>query len=339
MKRLISITLRLVISGVLLFLLFREHDLIAEIAPRFGEMVQNWPWVLAGLACVFLSLLLTAVRWHILLRGLAPELPFRVVLRAEIVSAFFNISSLGVVGGDAYKIMSLSRRLPGKGMPVGVSLVIDHLTGLVAVALLFAACIAAKSGQWADFGPKAQVLVTGYSMYVGGALVGLIITWFSLRPDVLAWGRRTFKRTFGLPMFENVIGRMAKMHNVFMQLWRRAFASMAVGVLMHMTFFMGFYCGLRAVGGGAPVLDVLTAMPIVDAAASLPVSVSGLGVRERTFEALLAGIAGVPDAVGISASLAGWLFTLFWGLVGGLFFLRTRRSEPTPQEACATPIP
>jgi hypothetical protein len=62
---------------------------------------------------------------------------------------------------------------------------------------------------------------------------------------------------------------------------------------MHLAFFMSFYCGLRAVGGAAPVLDVLTAMPIVDMAASLPVSISGLGVRERTFEALLSGIAGV----------------------------------------------
>ncbi len=336
MKRLISITLRLVISGVLLFLLFREHDLIAEIVPRFREMLTNWPWVLAGLVCMFLALGLTAVRWHILLRGLVPGLPFGIVLRAEMVSAFFNISSLGVVGGDAYKIMSLSRRLPGKGMPVGVSLVIDHLTGLVAVALLFAVCIAAKSSQWPEFGPNVRVLVTGYSMYVGGALVGLLISWFSLRPDILTWGRRTFPRTFGLPMFETMIGKMATMHGIFTQLWRRAVASTVVSLGMHASFFISFYCGLRAVGGAAPVLDVLTAMPIVDAAASLPVSVSGLGVRERTFEALLAGIAGVPDAVGVSASLAGWLFGLFWGLVGGLFFLRSRNTEPAPQEAAAT---
>lgn len=336
MKRLLSISLRLIISGVLLFLLFREHDIIADIAPRFEAMLGNWRWVLGGLAFMFMALWLTAVRWHILLRGLAPDLPFGVVMRAEMVSAFFNISSLGVVGGDAYKIMSLSRRLPGKTMPVGVSLVIDHLSGLVGVALLFAVCITAKSGEWAEFGPKVRVLVTGYSMYVGGGLAGLLITWFSLRPDVLVWGRRTFPRTFGLPMFENMIGRMARMHGVFMLLWRRAFASMGVSIGMHTAFFMSFYCGLRAVGGQAPVLDVLTAMPIVDAAASLPVSVSGLGVRERTFEALLAGISGVPEAVGVSASLAGWLFGLAWGLVGGLLFLRSRTAVVTTREACAT---
>ena len=55
--------------------------------------------------------------------------------------------SLGVVGGDAYKIMSLSRRLPGQTMPVSVSLVLDHLAGLVAVALRRASRPPTRGGQ------------------------------------------------------------------------------------------------------------------------------------------------------------------------------------------------
>jgi hypothetical protein len=335
LKRLLSITLRLAISGVLLFLLFREHDLISEIAPRFRTLLTNWPWAVAGIAFAFLSLLLTAMRWHILLRGFAPTLAFGLVLRAEIVSAFFNISSLGVVGGDAYKIMSLSRRLPGQTMPVSVSLVLDHLAGLVAVALLFAACIAAKAADWPDFGPDVRMLVSGYGMYVGGAVAGLVLSWVSFKPSLLEWGRRTFPRTFGHPKFASTLARMTQVHDVFATLWQRALSATFVALFLHVAFFMSFYCGLRAVGGAAPVLDVLTAMPIVDAAASLPVSVSGLGVRERTFEALLAGIAGVPDAVGISASLAGWLFNLFWGLVGGVLFLLARHAGASKLEVQA----
>lgn len=336
MKRLISISLRLLISGVLLALLFREHSLFAEIAPKFRAMLTNWPWVLAGLGFAFLSLFLTAVRWHIILRGLVPDLPFGIVLRAEIVSAFFNISSVGVVGGDTYKIMSLSRRLPGKTLPVSVSLVLDHLTGLVSVALLFVLCLLATQSRWHEFGADVRLLFTGYGMYVGGSLVGLVIAWISLKPSLLAWGRRTFPRTFGLPMFAGVIERMAQVHDVAAQLWQRALSATGVGACMHVAFFMSFYCGLRAVGGMAPVLDVLTAMPIVDAAASLPVSISGLGVRERTFEALLAGIAKVPEAVGVSASLAGWILNLAWGAVGGVLFLRSKHtpvSRPETQTA------
>ena len=335
MKRLLSISLRLVISGVVLFLLFREHDLISEIAPRFRTLLVNWPWAVGGIAFAFLSQLLMAMRWHILLRGFAPTLAFGPVLRLEIVSAFFNISSLGVVGGDAYKIVSLSRRLPGQTMPVSVSLVLDHLAGLVAVALLFAACIAAKAADWPDFGPDVRMLVSGYGLYVGGAVAGLALSWVSFKPSLLEWGRRTFPRTFGHPKFASTLAQMTQVHDVFATLWQRALSATFAALFLHVAFFMSFYCGLRAVGGTATVLDVLTAMPIVDAAAALPISVSGLGVRERTFEALLAGIAGVPDAVGIAASLAGWLFNLFWGLVGGVLFLLARHAGAAKLEVQA----
>lgn len=336
MKRLISISLRLLISGVLLALLFREHGLIADIAPRLRALLTNWPWALAGVTFAFLSLFLTATRWHIILRGQAPDLPFNIVLRTEIISAFFNISSVGVVGGDAYKIMALSRRLPGQTMPVSVSLVLDHLTGLLSVAFLFMVCMLARAAHWNELGYDLRMLFTGYSMYVGGALVGLVISWFSFKPSLLAWGRRTFPRTMGNPRFAGLITRMTQVHDVFALLWRRTLSASVVSTGMHTAFFMSFYCGLRAVGGVAPVLDVLTAMPIVDAAASLPVSISGLGVRERTFEALLAGLANVPEAVGVSASLAGWIFNLIWGLVGGVLFLRAKHASIIPSEVqCA----
>lgn len=332
MKRQLSIFLRLIISGVLLWLLFREHDLIAEILPRFEAMMKNWPWVAGGIGFAFGVLFLTAVRWHILLRGLVPHLPFRMVMRAEIISAFFNISSVGVVGGDTYKIMSLSRRLPGQGVPVSVSLVLDHLSGLVSVAFLFLFCMLAVHERWQAFGHDVRLLVAGYAMYVGGSVVGLAIAAISFKPSLLAWGKRTFPRTMGHPKLARVLKRMEQVHEVFALLWRRMLSAMAVSAFMHLSLFMSFYCGLRAVGGNAPVLDVITAMPIVDAAASLPVSISGLGVRERTFEALLAGLASVPEAVGVSASLAGWLFSLFWGMVGGILFLRFKEKAVITSE-------
>ncbi|WP_395743916.1 YbhN family protein [Prosthecobacter sp.] len=336
MKRFLSITLRLVISGVLLALLFREHDLIADIAPRLGALVTNWPWTVAGITFVFLSQVLTALRWWIILRGQVPDLPFLVLLRTEIISAFFNISSVGVVGGDAYKIMSLSRRLPGQAMPVSVSIVLDHLTGLISVAVLFTVCMMVRASHWHEIGHDLRMLITGYAMYVGVALLGLLAGWVSFTPALLAWGRRTFPRTMGSPRLERVIERLTRVHEVAALLWKRTLSAMVVSTGMHASFFMCFYCGLRAVGGAAPVLDVLTAMPIVDAAASLPVSISGLGVRERTFEALLAGLARVPEAVGVSASLAGWLFSLFWGVIGGVMFLRARHAAITAPEAqCA----
>jgi glycosyltransferase 2 family protein len=332
LKRLVSISLRLLISAVLLVLLFRGHDFIAEFVPRLRALLTNWHWTLAGISFAFLSLFLTATRWHIILRGQVPDLPFWVVLRTEIVSAFFNISSVGVVGGDAYKIMSLSRRLPGQAMPISVALVLDHLTGLLSVAFLFMVCMLARAALWHDLGNELRMLFLGYGIFLCLALTGLFLSWISFKPSLLAWGRRTFPRTMGHPRLANVISRMTQVHAVFAVLWKRTLSASLVSTGMHAAFFMSFYCGLRAVGGEAPVLDVLSAMPIVDTAASLPVSISGLGVRERTFEVLLAGLANVPEAVGVSASLAGWIFNLFWGIVGGVLFLRSRHPATHPPE-------
>ncbi|MBL9131343.1 MAG: flippase-like domain-containing protein, partial [Verrucomicrobiaceae bacterium] len=105
----------------------------------------------------------------------------------------------------------------------------------------------------------------------------------------------------------------------------RALAAVFVSFGCYASIFLTFYCALRAVGGHAPLLDVMTAMPVVDAMSSLPISISGLGVRERTFEALLSGFAGVPEAACVSAAFVGWLFSVAWGLVGGLIFLQGGR--------------
>jgi hypothetical protein len=63
----------------------------------------------------------------------------------------------------------------------------------------------------------------------------------------------------------------------------------------------------------------------VDIAASLPVSISGLGVREHTFETLLAAFSGLDRADGLSGAFVGWLFSVVWALVGGLLFATGQR--------------
>lgn len=322
MKRNLSIALRLIISVVLLVLLFREHDFLTQILPRLGALWKNWPWVLAGLGAAFVGVLLCATRWFIILRGYAPHMPWHVLVRAELVSMFFNISSVGVVGGDAYKIMSISRRLPGQTAQVGVSLMLDHVTGFVAVGMLFFGCFASVWPRWEALGNDARVLLLGFSGMMGAALAGMVFSWFTFKPSILAWGQRTFPRVLGTPMFGKLAEKLITTHHVILALWRRALVSVFVSLAVSTMLILTFYCALRAVGAQAPILDLMTAMPVVDAMASLPISISGIGVRERTFEALLSSFADVPEAACVSAAFIGWLFSVFWGLVGGLLFLK-----------------
>lgn len=81
---------------------------------------------------------------------------------------------------------------------------------------------------------------------------------------------------------------------------------------------------MRAVGGTASYGAVVSAMPVIDSISGLPVSVAGIGVREKLFEVLMKDLAGVPAETAVAASLAGFACSVLWAGLGALFFLRKR---------------
>ena len=56
----------------------------------------------------------------------------------------------------------------------------------------------------------------------------------------------------------------------------------------------------------------------------MPISVAGVGVREKLFEVLMHDLAGVPPETAVAASLAGFACNVLWAGLGALFFLKKR---------------
>ncbi|NJM36573.1 MAG: hypothetical protein HC845_01130 [Akkermansiaceae bacterium] len=81
---------------------------------------------------------------------------------------------------------------------------------------------------------------------------------------------------------------------------------------------------MRAVGGTANYGAVISAMPVIDAISGLPISVAGVGVREKLFEVLMHDLAGVAPATAVAASLVGFACNGLWAALGALFFLKKR---------------
>jgi hypothetical protein len=81
---------------------------------------------------------------------------------------------------------------------------------------------------------------------------------------------------------------------------------------------------MRAVGGTSDYGSVISAMPVIDAVSGLPISIAGVGVREKLFEVLMKDLAGVPAETAVAASLAGFACNALWALLGALFFLKKR---------------
>jgi len=67
--------------------------------------------------------------------------------------------------------------------------------------------------------------------------------------------------------------------------------------------------------------------PLIALIMSLPVSISGLGVRESSFAYFFSGI-GVPEVTSISLSLLFFSQGMICGLLGGIIYLCSSFSEP-----------
>jgi uncharacterized membrane protein YbhN (UPF0104 family) len=115
--------------------------------------------------------------------------------------------------------------------------------------------------------------------------------------------------------------------------WRFAFYSLLASFILAASYYLTFYAGLRSLGGEVSATTIMAVMPVVDTIAALPISVSGLGVRERTFDFLLSRLTGIETSEAVAASLIGFLFNLFWGLIGGLAILTARSQKPAAPDA------
>ena len=77
------------------------------------------------------------------------------------------------------------------------------------------------------------------------------------------------------------------------------------------------------------LVDIFSIMPIVTVVTSLPISVSGIGVREQLFKNLLGDLTGTAAEVAVLISLVGFLSYVCWSLVGAVIWLVSKPARGT----------
>ena len=75
-------------------------------------------------------------------------------------------------------------------------------------------------------------------------------------------------------------------------------------MVLSLAYFMAFFAALRVVHEKIEIGTMLTVMPMVDVASSLPISISGLGVREKTFEFFISEMSSISPGAAVQARLA-----------------------------------
>jgi uncharacterized membrane protein YbhN (UPF0104 family) len=298
---------KVVISvGMLAYVLIFRVDLSALwdalLRARWGHLAAAILLAMAGVA-------LRAVRWMVLLRAHQIDVPLGRLVRLYYVGTFFNIFLLSGFGGDAIRMLELSRHTDRTPEAIGTVLV-DRATGLWVlfivglVALPFAAAAM----------PSQMVLLIG-----GVAAAGVVGGWLVMGTRLVPWlGSRI--RLPGQAKLERFY------HAVSGCGYRALGLACAISLAFNLINVTVNYLIGRAFWAQLPLGVFVAFAPILSMSLLLP-SVGGLGVREEAHR-LLYGSVSIADSTAVAMSLATFgVQTLLPGIVGALLYVLEGATE------------
>lgn len=281
--------LKLAVSGASLFLIFRKTDIehVAYILKNIGILS-----FLAVSAIYIVSQLVSAMRWRMLMTD---RFPVRKLFSLYMIGSFFSTFLPGLIGGDAIRAYYLNKDA-GKISATLASVFMDRYVGFVTLMVIGIAAFPFSLGTFAG-SPYAWLMPVIFVSFVVASIL-----FFSLQLGKRFRIMSDFYDYF--PLLRERKGTIAS-----------AFAFSVI--IQFMNFFMVIMLAWRM---GLPVslLQLAVFLPIVVTISSLPISISGIGVREGTFVILL-GLINVRPEAATSLSLS-WFFSVVLGSLPGLAF-------------------
>ncbi len=288
--------------ALLAFLLTRVDLRVTVDAFREAEV----RYLLAALVLYLAGVPLRAYRWQGLLSALRVTVPLRRLTSLYFVGTFFNNLLPTGIGGDVVRAYELSK--DGAGAAVAASTVLaDRATGLL---VLLAVALASTV-----FGYRlvSRNLVLVIAVVCLGSFAGVaVLLWDDLWRQV---GRR-------LPWLRRLLARkgIADFYR-FLQTYRGrpVVRALLVSLVFNVVLIAVNYLIALSMGVKISLWYFLLFVPLISFSLVLPVSVSGLGVREGAY-VLLFSQAGVAAPLALAMSLAFYVLNIATGLIGGIIY-------------------
>lgn len=282
-------------------------------------------WGLIGLAWLaFLAnLILTIIRWHLLVVAL--DIPFRLrdAFRLGFLGYLFNFVSLGSVGGDVFRAIFIARETPQHRAEAVATVLLDRIIGLYILFVMASCCIVYKQ-LWSSTATETRVIanVTLIATVVGFCgIVVLLVPGFTTGALSEALGR--------LPRIGPTVTKLIWAVRIYRRkLWVMFWASvLTVGV--HTLSTLGIYALAIGIEGEAPSLGAhFIIVPLSMVASAVPLPLMGLGAFEAALELLYRQ---VPSTTKISTlgvlKVAFWyrIITILNAAIGAVYYLGARR--------------
>ena len=269
-----------------------------------------------SLACMGATLLLGLIRWRQVLRVHGLELSFARAAEISLVAHFFNSFLLGSAGGDLMKAYYAARETHHlKAEAVG-TVFVDRIIGLFALLVFTMGAMAANLPLLAEDALFQKLAVVITAMFVGCTLVLVLALRGGVSkglPQARAWLRKLPKGDF-LERLRESCKPFGRDRAFLVKSFLTSLLLCVVCVLHVQTLVWGLDLPIS-------LRHLSAVVPMITCIVVLPLTPSGLGVRENLFVLMLAvPLIGVEHTSALSLSLLCTAGSLFWSLVGGVVY-------------------
>jgi uncharacterized membrane protein YbhN (UPF0104 family) len=288
-NKLLIFSLKLAVSGASLFLIFRKTDMehVAYMLKDIG------PSSFLSVAAVYLICqVLSSVRWRTLM---LEKFPVMKLFSLYMIGSFFSTFLPGLIGGDAIRAYYLNKDAR-KISATLASVFMDRYIGFLSLMVIGIVAYPFSLGSFA--GSPHRWLMPG--IFVSFVLASIFFFGLQL-------GRRFRVMTEFYDYFSLLRKQKGALASAF------AFSVIIQSLNFFMVIILAWRMGLQV-----SLLQLAVFLPIVITISSLPISISGLGVREGAFVILL-GLINIKPEAATSLSLS-WFFSVVLGSLPGIAF-------------------
>jgi uncharacterized protein (TIRG00374 family) len=315
MKKILLTVMQIAVTIGLLWWVFHDPERRREMLAAI-KLANVW-WLGAGVLVFFFCTIVATARWKILLAVQDINMTWLRTWQLFMIGMFFNLFMLGSTGGDVVKMFLTMREARNNKAAALLSVFMDRVIGMLALIFLSVGFLYFRY-DLLNHAEGSSTLLNLLLWLMAAALL-IIVGMFAV--SALGW-------VHYLPQWTPLRGRIVEISaacHMYAKGWRLTIWAFLISFPLFGMFFTTFYCAARAFTDQLGIVDIFSVMPIVAVITAIPISVSGIGLRESLFVSLLAPF-GVAAAIATLISVTGFLINTLGSLAGGLVFLFYRSS-------------
>ena len=282
---------------------------LAEIGVELAK--ANFLMVAGGIGLLIVMRLVSAVRMRIITRRQGMTLSITEILKINFVTGFFGLFLPGYIAAGAMRWHMLSGK-DRKRLEALTSVAFDRVNDMIVMLLIGGLSLATAA---------VETVPPGLPWILGGALGALIVLYLLLlNSRTTHWSQRIVvllgltRWTWFYRLFTRLTVSMARFHSLSAGVRIRVWG---LSLLFHVLGTLAFYLIASSLELNLSLLDVAWLRAVLSLLFMLPLSVSGIGVRETALVVLLAPF-GISSAQAVAYSFLMMSAQLVLAGIGGL---------------------